>query len=34
MKKRVDKRILEKEEVFWNGIKKALGKDSTKKCHK
>jgi len=34
LKKEVGKRIREKEAVFWNGIKKALGKDATKRCHK
>jgi hypothetical protein len=33
LKKGVDKKILEKEAVFWNGIKKVLGKNTVKKCH-
>ena len=27
-------KALEKEAVFWNGIKKSLGKAITKRCHK
>ncbi len=34
MKKAKDKALLEKEVLFWNGIKKSLGKDITKRCHK
>jgi hypothetical protein len=34
MKKGVDRKILEKEALFWHGIKKTLGKDPTKRCHK
>jgi hypothetical protein len=34
VKKGVDRKTLEKEAVFWNGIKKTLGKNATKKCHK
>jgi hypothetical protein len=34
LKKRVDKGILEKEAVFWNGIKKVVVKDTVKRCHK
>ena len=29
-----DRKVLEKEAVFWNGIKKSLGKSVTKRCHK
>jgi len=34
MKKGTDAKTLEKEALFWNGIKKALVKDTTKRCHK
>jgi hypothetical protein len=34
VKKIVDKKILEKEAVFWNGVKKGLDKNTAKKCHK
>lgn len=34
MKKVEDARTLKKEAMFWQGIKKALAKDSTKICHK
>jgi hypothetical protein len=34
MKKEKEKRILEKEELFWNGIKKSLEKSTAKHCHK
>lgn len=34
MKKVEDAGILKKEAMFWRGIKKALAKDSTKRCHK
>jgi len=34
MKKAKDKRMLEKEELFWNGIKKSLGKNAAKRCQK
>lgn len=34
MKKADKARALEKEAMFWRGIKEALAKDSTKRCHK
>jgi hypothetical protein len=34
MKKAKDKGLFEKEVVFWNGIKKSLGKKAAKRCHK
>jgi hypothetical protein len=34
MKKANGKKILEKEALFWNGIKKSLGKSAAKLCHK
>lgn len=34
MRKEVEKKTLEKEALFWYGIKKALAKDTTKRCHK
>jgi hypothetical protein len=34
MKKAKDKGTLEKEVLFWNGIKKSLGKNAAKRCHK
>jgi hypothetical protein len=34
MKKVKDKKMLEKEVLFWNGIKKSLGKNVAKRCHK
>ncbi len=34
MKKAKDERMLEKEVLFWNGIKKTLGKNTAKRCHK
>ncbi len=34
MKKVDDARMLKKEAMFWRGIKEALAKDSTRKCHK
>jgi hypothetical protein len=34
MKKAKDKGMLEKEVLFWNGIKKSLDKRTTKRCHK
>jgi len=34
MKKATEKKMLEKEVVFWNGIKKSLGKNAAKRCHK
>jgi hypothetical protein len=34
MKKAKDKGLLEKEALFWNGIKKSLGKNTAKRCHK
>jgi hypothetical protein len=34
MKKVDDARTLKKEAMFWRGIKEALAKDSTKRCHK
>ncbi|OPY04948.1 MAG: hypothetical protein A4E61_00498 [Syntrophorhabdus sp. PtaB.Bin184] len=34
MKKETEKRTLEREASFWHGIKKALIKDTTKRCHK
>jgi hypothetical protein len=34
MKKADGKKMLEKEELFWNGIKKSLGRNVAKRCHK
>jgi len=34
MKKAKDRKMLEKEVLFWNGIKKGLGKNAAKRCHK
>ncbi|OPX98788.1 MAG: hypothetical protein A4E60_02965 [Syntrophorhabdus sp. PtaB.Bin047] len=34
MKKEMVRKTLEKEASFWHGIKKALIKDTTKRCHK
>jgi hypothetical protein len=34
MKKKEDAKTLKKEALFWHGIKEALAKDSTKRCHK
>jgi hypothetical protein len=34
MKKETERKTLEKEALFWHGIKKALMKDTTKRCHK
>ena len=34
MKKVKEKKMLEKEELFWNGVKKSLGKNTAKRCHK
>lgn len=34
MRKDKSLKTLEKESLFWNGIKKALVKDTTKRCHK
>jgi hypothetical protein len=34
MKKAKDKGMLEKEVLFWNVIKKSLGKNAAKRCHK
>jgi len=34
MQKPRDRKLAEKEALFWNGIKKTLGKDIGKKCLK
>ena len=34
MKKAKEKDMHEKEVLFWNGIKKSLGKQAAKRCHK
>lgn len=34
MRKDSARKTLEKEALFWYGIKKALVKDTTKRCHK
>ena len=34
MRKVKDKKMLEKEVLFWKGIKKSLGKNAEKRCHK
>ena len=34
MKKAEDAKTLKKEALFWRGIKEALAKDGTKRCHK
>jgi hypothetical protein len=34
MKKETERKTLEKESLFWYGIKKALAKGTTRRCHK
>ncbi len=34
MQKEKDRKVIEKEALFWNGIKKTLGQNIAKKCLK